>query len=770
MKAGLLHSICILSVVLCSCSGAKYLNEGQKYYDGATVKFVSEKQVPDKGKIKPEMEAMLTPDPNVKLLGSRPKVWFYHLAGETKKEKGIKHWIKTSLGEPPVYFSDVDVSRNINLLENKLHNEGFFNATVDHEVKEGKLANSIVYRAHVSSPYRYDTLRLPAGENSLARAIRGISDESILAEGDRYDLDELKKERLRIEKSLKDQGYFYFDDQHLLFRADTTVGKRKADMHLTVKDEIPPKAVQFYRIGQVLVYPEYDFGGGKTDSVSADTTTVGYVKYIHSKNQFKPGRIVSHVRLREGDIYTKEAELVTLNRLTQLDVFKFVNINFTQTTEYELQTEVFLTPFKKKSLRLELQAVSKSNNFVGPNFIASFRNRNFLGGAELFEFNLTAGYEYQIGGRQGEQQVEQSSLNSYILGAEGILTVPRFITPFDIENVSSRFVPQTRFRLGYRLLQRVDFFQLNSFELDYGFSWRETLTRRHELYPASIKLIRLGSVSDAFQQIMEERPLLARSYDEQFILGTTYSFFYNSQGKEDRATRTHNFYFNGNIDLSGNLVHLLQSGVRSEPNTDEEPYTLLGSPYSQFVKADIDFRHYWRFNKSHKLASRFIAGVGYAYGNSVVMPYTKQFSIGGSSSVRAFRPRAVGPGTFEPAADQLFIDQTADIKLEGNVEYRFDLVGSFKGALFVDAGNVWTIKEDESRPGGEFSSDFLNQLAVGTGVGLRFDIEFFVLRFDLAFPLKVPASPGWKFSEIAIQDRDWRKQNLILNIAIGYPF
>lgn len=770
MRAGILYYLCLLSLVFCACSGVKYLEDGQKYYDGATIKFKSAKPVADKGKIKPEMEEMLTPKPNAKVLGSRPKVWFYHIAGEPKKEKGLKHWIKTKLGEPPVYFSDVDISRNINLLENKLNNEGFFTAWVDYDVHEGKNANTITYNAHVSEPYRYDTIHFPSGETTLARAIRGFSQESLLEKDQRYDLDQLKEERLRIEKNLKDQGYFYFNDQYILFRADTTIGDRMVDLHMTVKEDTPPQAKRFFRIGRVNVYPEYQFEEGNT-LAEPDTTTVGYVRYIHSRDNFRPEMIVNHVRLREGDIYTKEAELVTLNRLTQLDVFKFVNVDFTRSSEHELQTDVYLTPFKKKSLRLELQAVSKSNNFVGPNFIASFRNRNFLRGAELFEFNLTAGYEFQVGGTKQDQEAQQSSLNSYILGAEGILTVPRFITPIDIENKSSRFVPQTKFRLGYRLLQRVDFFRLNSFEIDYGFSWRETLTRRHELYPVSIKYIQLGSISDTFNEILEGNQLLARSYEEQFILGSTYSFFYNSQGKEGRETRTHNFYFNGNIDLSGNLAHLLQSGVRKKENTDDDPYTLLGSPYSQFVKTDIDIRHYWRFNRSSKLATRLIAGIGYAYGNSVILPYTKQFSIGGSSSIRAFRPRSIGPGTFEAPDSLRFIDQTADIKLEGNVEYRFDIVGSFKGAVFVDAGNVWTLKEDESRPGGRFdSAEFYRQIAVGTGVGLRFDVEFFVIRFDLAFPLKVPSDPKWKFSEIAIQSRDWRQQNLILNIAIGYPF
>ena len=766
MKYNTLYHLCIITTALLAtaCSGARYLKEGQKYYDGAEIRIVSPTAVDKKGELKIDLQELVTPDPNVKLLGSRPKVWFYNVAGEVKKEKGLKFWLKNKVGAPPVYLSDVDIARNVSLLENKLNNEGYFQSHVNYEIKEGKIASTILFKAHVTEPYRYDTIRFPQGEETLPRSIRGISEESLLKPGQRYDLDIMKQERARIEKELKDQGYFYFDDAYLLFRADTTIGDRKIDLHMTIKDDAPGQAQRIYRIGNINVYPDYDFENSATLG-KVDTTMVGNTHYIHSDDSFKPEAITRHVRLKEGNVYTKEAELVTLNRLIQLDVFKFVNVDFTDVGHRELRSDVYLTPFKKKSLRLELQAVSKSNDNVGPNLTASFRNRNFLRGAERYELNLTAGYEFQVSGQSDQP------LNSYILGVENVLTIPRFVSPIKIENVSSRFVPETKLKLGFKTLKRVDFFTLNSIELDYGFSWRETLTRRHELYPITVDYIQLGNVSERFDSLLTSRPLFARSYEEQFILGTGYSFYYNSQGKEERINRIHNFYFNGNLDLSGNLMHLIQSGTSSRENTDDEPYQLLGSPYSQFVKADIDFRHFWRLSAKSKLASRLIAGVGVAYGNSVVLPYTKQFSIGGSSSIRAFRARSVGPGLYEAPESEQFVDQTADVKLETNFEYRFDIIGIFKGAVFLDAGNVWTVKDDEDRMGSTFSSSsFYRQIAVGTGVGLRMDVQFFVLRFDFAFPLKTPANQKWKFSEIAINDRTWRQQNLILNIAIGYPF
>jgi outer membrane protein assembly factor BamA len=281
--------------------------------------------------------------------------------------------------------------------------------------------------------------------------------------------------------------------------------------------------------------------------------------------------------------------------------------------------------------------------------------------------------------------------------------------------------------------------------------------------------------------MINSNPVLKNSFENQFIIGARYAYTLNTQLKEDpmrpfekKRFRTHNFYFNGNIDLAGNVINWVQNMVHP---SEEEPFSLFGAPYSQFVKADIDFRYYYQIDERNKLATRFITGVGYAYKNSTTLPYIKQFSIGGSSSIRAFPARSIGPGTYNvregiPPDSTLFIDQRGDVKLEGSVEYRFDIIKALKGAVFVDAGNIWLAHFDPNRPGGEFHSDqFLHQLAVGTGLGLRLDFSFFVLRFDLAFPLRKPyLDDPWVADDIDFGSRAWRRENLIFNIAIGYPF
>lgn len=749
-------------IMAAGCSGVKYLESGQYYYSGASVSYQKPQKMKVPGSVKEEVNTLLRPDPNAKLLGSRPRVYFWHKAGKVEKDKGFKHWMKNKLGRKPVYFSDVKTDEVTQQIEQTLVNNGYFDADVDYEVIEKKHTKGINYIASVSNPYRYDTIIIDIQDSVLSKGIEDTPTKPEIAPGQRYDLTDLQSERARIEAGLKERGYYNFDDNYLLFRADSTIGGRQVDLYMTMKNDAPGAVSKIYTIGQVYVYSNFDFN---SDSLTAkDTTVIDGIHYLHSDNAFRPEIIASHVQFKPGNIYRKEHELITLNRLIQLDVFKYVNIDYETISDDKLRVKIFLIPQKKKSVRMELQAVSKSNNFVGPNFLANYKNRNAFRGAETYELNLEAGYEVQISGSN-----ENQALNSYTLGLENVITVPRVISPLNINYESTRFIPQTKFKLGFRTLRRINFFQLNSIEAAYGFDWRETSVKRHLLYPVDIDYIQLGSTSEEFEAILEDNPLLRQSYEEQFILGTTYSFFFNTQNDAGRSSRS-NFYFNGNIDLSGNLMHLAQSGLRNEDNTDEQPYEILGTPYSQFVRGDIDFRYFLQTGRDSKLATRLIAGVGYPFGNSNTLPYTKQFAIGGSTSLRAFRARSVGPGIYRVPDSVSYIDQTAEIKFEMNFEYRFPIVGVFKGAVFTDMGNIWTLDTDDNRPGSEFSfSSLINDLAIGTGIGLRIDVNFFVLRFDFAYPLRAPGIE--EGSKWLVKNADARSDfSPILNIAIGYPF
>ncbi|MBL3655448.1 translocation and assembly module lipoprotein TamL [Fulvivirga sediminis] len=751
-------------LLIASCTGVKHLEEGQTFYGGGEVVFSTKRDFKKKKEVKRELETLITPTPNTKVLGCRPKVWFYHLAGEPKKEKGFKYWMRTKLGAPPVLMEDVDVYRTQSLIESRIKNEGVFHGRVEVKTKTKGHETTVDYITYLSRPYRYDSIYLPEGDGKLEKAIRGLKQGMVFKKGDRYDLNDLEDERLRLQRELKNSGFYFFQDNYILFEADSTVGNRQVDIYMTIKKDTPENAKRTYTLGEINVFANYNFAGASQTSVS-DTIKVDSLNYYSDNDEFRPKAITDHIKLRKGNIYTNEDEEVTIDRLLQLDVFKFVNVDIEEMPGDQLKTNIYLTPFKKKSIRFELQGVSKSNAFIGPNFNAAFRNRNAFGGAELYELSLNTGYEIQVGGQQS--QGSGGALNSYSVGIQNTLTIPRFISPLNIDFHSFKYVPQTLIKAGFTVQKRSNFFTSYNANLGYGFRWNETPTRRHELFPIDIDFIQLSSTSTEFDRLLDNNPFLARSYAEQYILGTTYSFFYNSQGKTGRDRRTSNYYFNGNVDISGNLMQVAQSLLKS---SSEEPYEVLGYPYSQFARADVDFRYYLRLDEQNKIATRVIAGVGYAFGNSISLPYSKSFASGGSSSLRAFRARSVGPGTFEPDTSQVFIDQIGDIKLEGNIEYRFEIVGAFKGAVFLDAGNIWTMRDEEERPGGKFNfTDFYKQIAIGTGFGFRFDADFFVVRLDLGYPLKDPAieTPA----TIRASDRNPSElSKIVYNIAIGYPF
>jgi outer membrane protein insertion porin family len=752
----------IFIIELAGCTGTKKLPPGTKLYTGAEVKFQTDENIPNQGDLKNEMLAAIRPDPNNAIFGMRPAVWLHNITRDTANDKGIDGWINRNIATEPVLLEEVNPRSTTYNLRSILFNKGFFGAEVNYEIIDKKNTASVNYLAQVSSPYRVDSLIFPDSTNMITGYIHNACQVSEIEEGDQYELQVVKQERERISNYLRDRGYYFFSPEFIIFEVDTTVAGRLLDIYIRLKENIPDKATRKYELSQVIIKPGYDFE--EDERVPQDTLMINKYQYISTSNEiFDPRVIIDAIFLHPDSIYSNDSHQKTLQRLINLNVFQFVNIKFEEDESKgavgSLKTIIQLMPAKRKSIRFELQAVSKSNDYVGPNLSATFQNKNFLGGAELFELNLTGGFETQF-----SQRADTVSFNSYEVGIETNLYIPRFITPFNIRNTSSNFVPKTRFKLAYRRLNRVSFFELNNFNASMGYLWNETESKRHELSIIDIGLFTLSNTTDMFERRKERSTFLQQSFEERFILSTSYSFTLNRRRKEENR---HGYYFNGLVDLSGNLMHLLQSSFREEEATTEEPYEIFGTAYSQYSRFLFDTRYYYQIDRTSELAFRLFVGLGIPYGNSNTLPFTKQFFIGGTNSIRAYPARSLGPGTFHPDSSAGFYDQSGDIKLEGNVEYRFPIYGFIKGALFLDAGNIWLLDNSGEKPGANFDfSDFSNELAVGTGFGIRLDIDFLVLRLDLGVPLRQPfleRGNRWYFDEIGFDD-------IVYNIGIGYPF
>jgi outer membrane protein assembly factor BamA len=751
----------LVVILIASCDNTKHLGANQALFIGSKEKIKSTEKVSrgDQKDLAEQMHTLVRPKPNTSILGIRFKLTVFNMFKEPKKKKGLIYWLKYKVGEPPVIASYSALEKNREVIQNHLDNKGYFRDSVimDTSIKHKKL--SVTYTALVGAQYKIDSTAYPHDSSLLAKQIQQTAlnkKEVLLKHNAPYDLDVIKLERTRIDANLKEHGYYYFSPDYLLANVDSTIGNHKVNIDMSIKPETPGEARLPYYIKNVYVFADY--GIRRDTSLRKAKNFEGYT-IIDPGNKFNPKIFSRTLVFKPGDVYNRTDHNLSLNRLITLGIYKFVKVRFepgdsTQT----LNAYYYLTPTNKKSIRFEVSALQRSNNATGTEFTINWRNRNLLRGAELLTIAANAGIEKQI-----SAGVNVSTLTA---GLQADLYVPRILAPFHL-NTSSAYVPQTKFSAGYQLYNRTTEYLLTSITGSYGYVWKNKITNEQQFTPININYVQPANITADFQRHISINVALGRSLEKQFILGSIYNYNYNSLAKPN--ANTNNFYFNGNVDVSGNVLGLITGGNANKGKQRE----IFSTPFTQYVRFEADFRHYLRLgNQFRSFNTRIDAGVGYAYGNSSAMPFIKEFFAGGVSDLRGFKARMVGPGSYHPLFqnDLFLIDQPGDVKLLGMFEYRAKLFSVVRYALFADAGNVWTLKDDLFRPGSKFTSNFLSQIAVDAGAGLRFDISILVLRLDIAFPLRLPYTlPTGKYT-VDFGSSQWRKDNLVFNLAIGYPF
>ncbi|MEI6141469.1 MAG: BamA/TamA family outer membrane protein [Mariniphaga sp.] len=756
--------IAITCLLITACTGTRNLPMGEKLYIGAEIRLEPTGKVNAK-MIKAVALAGVRPSPNKKILGMRPKLWMYNQAGENPKTK-IGKWLKKT-GEAPVLMRNVKPGATSQIIDSRLFNIGIFKSLTGSKIVEKKRTFKVVYTSHIHPPYVVKELVYSIMDDSISRLVLAQKDKSVIKPGEDYNLDRLKTERNRIDILLKNNGYFFFNPDNLLFKADTSNVTHQVTLRLTLKDSIPVNASAIYRIHDVIVNQNYTLDENEPESLE-DTLSYHRVFFVgwETKMDIKPKVVLEAIHLRKNEIFSRQNHIFTLNRLMSMGNFKLVQVNFSEKFPNSklLDVNILMTPFLKHTIRAGVDLVSKSNNFTGPRMNFNLLNRNTFRGAELLSFNLAGAFEAQLGGND-------KSLFSYSWSPQVELTYPRFLVPFHLRQTQSIYIPKTHLLLSYNYLKRVGYFDMRTFQFVFGYKWKTDLLKEHELNPIDVSYTTVGSKSQIFNDLVASNPFLNKSYEEKFIAGGTYSFTYNEQVVPDKKVQ---YFFHLTSELAGNLFSLAKLATGGNVSANN-PATIAGSVYSQFVKLSIDGRCYYNFPDQNKLVMRLFVGAAQTFGNSSVLPYSKQFFSGGPNSIRAFQINSLGPGTYFQNTNQNgFLQLGGDLKLETNAEYRFGITRYLKGALFVDAGNVWLAKSNPENIGTPFKiSKFIDEIAIGTGFGLRVDVSFFVLRFDLAMPLKKPwltENHRWTINQIDFGSATWRRENLILNIAIGYPF
>lgn len=781
MKKTIKSSLFILACLIwAACSTTKSLKPGQILYTGATVKINpdSSVKIDNQKDVKTTLEGKTRPRPNKKIIGIPFGLWAYNFAGEPKKPKGLRNWIRNKVGQAPVLLSEVKLNYNNAVLKSYLISQGYLQADVTGDTTVKGKKGSAAYTANTGARYKINSISFPKDSTEIAKIIQKNIGNTLLKVGNNYDLDVFKNERSRIDNDLKEQGYFYFSPDYLILQVDSTIGKNRVDIRVKLKDIAPDAGLKPYTINKINIYPNYTL---RRDSLLRKSTPEVYKDFniYDPRHTFKPGLFDRLVFFKKDERYNRRDHSQSLNRMVNIGAFQAVKAEFLPLDSFknnQLDLNVYLTPLKKNSLSFSVTGTSKSNNFIGSELKLTQTTRNLFRGAEQLDVSVSGGFETQVGG-------QSKGLNSYSFTTEGKLTFPRFILPFKGLNSTTAFIPKTIASLAYQSLNRGSLYRLNSFKAEFGYNWKESLYKEHTFNPISVNYVTSKVLTPSVDSLFDANPGLQKNLEKQFIIGSNYNFTYSNQMEDSRRN---NVYFNGSLETGGNVWGMFAS------KNNEGKKSVFGIPINQFIRLEADVRDYFKITKTVTWANRLNLGYGYAYGNDTSLPFVRQFFAGGSNDVRAFASRSLGPGSYDYRTDlpadkkNNVTDQSGDIKAMLNTELRFKIVSVLYGALFVDAGNVWLRKEDKGipagpntpeikgRPGSGF--DFkkaLDEIAVGTGLGLRVDASILVVRLDVAFPLRKPYLPEgqrWVTDQIDFGSGSWRKNNLIYNIGIGYPF
>lgn len=750
-------------VFITSCQIKKHLPEGTFLYNGAKIKV--EKIDDFKGKPKPivkALEGIAAPRKNKMILGFPYKVAWWYAIGEPKKQSGFQYWLRTKFGEAPILSTKLDINANQTNMQAYLENKGYFKSTVLGKTDTQGYKLNAIYKASITRPYMFDTIKWVLDTSELSSAILKIRDRaSYVKQGDQFDLESIKAERNRVDLALKRRGFYFFSPDFIKAYVDTSNNKHAINVFYIIKEETPQNARYPQVIHAVTIFPNYTLL-----LPPLDTSKLGLIDYEgyfirDTVNNYKPKTLVRPLTYDVGSVYNLNQHNNTLNRYINMGQFKFVKSRYESISDSisanRMNVYYYLTPLKKKNFNTEIAGFTKSNSFKGGQVNVNWKNRNLLKGAEQLNVKMYGA-------------VETSSVdtlranNNFRVGTELTLTVPRFVTPFRLKE-SNYFLPVTKFLIGYEWIRRQQLYTKNFIRGEYNLNWKESAKKEHSFTPLSITYNNATSFSPQYLAQINKFPVLSYAILPELIAGTTYNYSVNTNDPREKNI----FFFNGNLDFAGNLVGL----VKQPKQTFSEK--IAGAYFAQYFKTDAELRYSRKLNTDVYWSNRINIGIGLPYGNSSYLPFTHQFVIGGSNSLRGFVPRRLGPGRVLTTAEQqiAYPQIGGDYKLEMQTELRFPLISKLRGALFMDAGNIWSKNSLIFGEDARLTRQFLKDIAVDGGMGVRLDISVLILRLDLGIPFRKPWLPRgseWVMGQIRFGSGSWRKDNLVWNIGIGYPF
>lgn len=759
--------------MLASCNATRFVPEGKYLLNKVSVK------ADDKNLKKEELKLHIRQKENLRILGViKFHLGVYNLSSSAKTDD----WLKR-IGEAPVLYDEFQTEKTKEQLQIFLKNKGFYNAVIKDslEINKQQKKLNLLFDIKAGKPYRIRNYVYSIKDKSLESALVKDSLSQLLKPHDIFDLDVLNAERQRISTFFKNRGYYKFSENFVNFQADSSFYNHSIDLTVVIDNPlqngdstqtVPHKK---YKIRNYIINPTYktfDLAGDNSDQ-KTDTTRQADYQFVYSgKLRYKPVLFHNMNRLKDSTYYSLQNAEKTYRAFNRLKQFKLININFSDVKSSTndsiplLDCKMLLSPLPRQNFSVDVEGTNSSGN-LGVAGNLNYQQRNVFGGAEVFDIQVRGARERQqtlIGGNH-------FNFNTREFGLESSLTIPKFLSFIKGLKMFSFQIPETKFSVGYNYQYRPDYTRTIT-NARFSYNWQTSGFTSHTLSLVDFNYVRLPRLSDAFINKIKDL-YIKSSFTDHLIFASNYSRLYNTQSVSKREDYK---YFRINLESAGSLLSLYSMLINkakthetdSITNRTASYYEILKTRFAQYLKGDFEYRYGHMIDKSSSLVGRAFFGIGVPFGNFNVLPFEKKYFTGGANGIRAWQVRSLGPGSYKVPSD-VYPNQSSDIKLEANLEYRFKLIWRMEGAFFADAGNIWAINYKDNREGAVFLFDrFYKQIAVGSGFGLRFDFTYFLFRLDLGMKMRDPSLPeGRRFIPGNYQ---LSSDQFNLSFAIGYPF
>ncbi len=797
LVASLVGALFLAMLLLPACNTTRHVPPGQHLLAANKVNLTSTALINKKGEIKDNLVRLIVQKPNSKLLGLRNRLWYYNTRyGKFHKRPDS---LLPKSAERPVLIDTSTIAKTVQNMKSYLFNQGYFYAKIKDTVVFKKKVAFVSYNIQAGNNYLINKVNYFVDDSNIARIVRNQSYASVFKKNRIYNYAMFDEERSRLVKLVRNNGYYQFNQENIRFEIDTLDKAFLKDVENPLENAInfiattrsnkkPTNDVDVYiktiedssnipyRFGWVHVYPDYSGAADLLYDSTKHVDSQGGIQFFYHENYVHSKVLAEHIFQKPGQLYGQDDHDRTTVKLNELGIFQYIRIQLIDNqSDSTINCNIFLNKNKRYDLNASFEVSNGSTYFLGNAATASFRNKNFGKGANLLVLALNGGVELLYNEKTGENFGDHFSIQTKYYGLNTSLDFPKFLAPVNSDLFRHFNLPHTIVTAGANVVDRVQYFTLVNTSAYFKYNWRATTNQTWELSPAFVNIIRLPRKTADFQARLDTNALLSASYKENFIEGENLTYTYNNiekrKGKNYLRLKT-------SLEEAGGLL----GGINSLGYALSDLFKIN---YAQYFKLDVDLQQF--FTLPHSIvALRFYSGVGIPYGSAAVLPYVKQYYVGGSYSLRGWRIRTLGPGSYNNTSQNAAntLDRTGDIKLEANGEYRFPIVPLFagtikmNGAFFADAGNIWLSRKSTVSPGGEFDVNKLGKdIAMDVGAGTRFEIaSFLTLRLDVAMPVKKPYSPyiernaGWVFDKIDFYNSGWRAENVVVNLSIGYPF